>query len=337
MINSNSHNKSEDSSGFTCIFTIRRILHELGGIQSSVALPSDDAFDQKNNTYNVPSYKRLCNEFGISPSTDFRFHQGMNEGLGNVYIYYSNFGYGKSEASYPGNYKFSEEDGKASDGNLIQYITNASSENQYEHFVVPLSYGLTKAGQARINQSIEAFVYCILGAQVNVRSGILGNSGSAQEVRREFLVLMEDVVKQPDICKYVQRFQLAVQEAKVKLDLAISPGTRLMPSRMVINTESTVGYNNKLKRVTTKMKLGVNSDVNADGTVSVGIKHNLGTSKKKLPHAIPHMLRNVGDSVAMESLSDKTIPKTVKRIQTQHQTNIIVTIAAAAIAWMLFR
>ena len=34
----------------------------------------------------------VCNEFGISPSTDFRFHQGMNEGLGNVYIDYSNLG-----------------------------------------------------------------------------------------------------------------------------------------------------------------------------------------------------------------------------------------------------
>ena len=179
-----------------------------------------------------------------------------------MYIYYSNLGYGKTDAPYPGTYKFSDEGGTASDGNLIQYITNQSSENQYEHFVVPLSYGLTKSSQARINQSIEAFVYCILAAQVNVRSSILGNSDSAQEVRREFLVLMEDAFKQPDISKSVQRFQLAVQEAKVKLDLAISPGTWLMPSRMVINRESTVGYNNKLNRVTPNMKLGVNSDVN---------------------------------------------------------------------------
>ena len=62
------------------------------------------------------------------------------------------------------------------------------------------------------------------------------------------------------------------------------------------------------------------------------------TSKKKLPHAIPHMSRKVGDSIVMESLDDKTIPKTVKRTQTQHEVNIIiVTIAVAAIAWMLFR
>ena len=69
-----------------------------------------------------------------------------------------------------------------------------------------------------------------------------------------------------------------------------------MPSRMVINTESTVGYNNKLKRATTNLKLGVNSDVNADGTVEVGIKHNLGVSKGKLPHAvIKHESHNKSD------------------------------------------
>ena len=175
---------------FHVYFTIRRVLHELGGIQNSVALPVDDVFDQKNNTYDSPSYNRLCNEFGISPSTDFRFHHGMNHGLGNIYIYYSNWGYCKTEAPYPGKYKFSDQGGSASDGNLIQYITNPSSENQYEHFVLPLTYRLTKAGQARINQYIEAFICCILGAQVNVRSSILGDTGSAEEVRREFLVLM---------------------------------------------------------------------------------------------------------------------------------------------------
>ena len=151
--------------------------------------------------------------------------------------------------SYPGTFKFSDEGGKGADGNLTQYISNDPSENQYEHFVLPVSYGLTKAGQAKLNQSIEAIVYCILGAQVNVRSSILGDIRSAQEVEREFLVLLEDAVKQTDISKSVQRFQLAIQEAKVKLNLALSPGTWLMPSRLVLNTESTVGYNNKLKRV----------------------------------------------------------------------------------------
>ena len=83
---------------FHVYFTIGRVLHELGGIQSSVALPGDDAFDQKN-PYDIPSYNRLCNEFGISPNTDFRFHEGMNSGLGNEDIFFSHKGYVKTEAS----------------------------------------------------------------------------------------------------------------------------------------------------------------------------------------------------------------------------------------------
>ena len=85
--------------------------------------------------------------------------------------------------------------------------------------------GLSQAGMARLNQSIEAFVYCILGAQVNVRSSILGGFGGAKEAQREFLILMEDAIRQPDLSKSIQRFQLAIYEAKVRLDLAISPGT----------------------------------------------------------------------------------------------------------------
>ena len=192
-------------------------------------------------------------------------------------------------------------------------------------------------------------MYCILGAQVNVRSSILGSSGSAQEFRREFLVLMEDAVKQPDISKSVQRFQLAVQEAKVKLDLAISPGTLLVPSRMVINTESTVGYNNKLRRVTPNIKLGVNSDANADGTVNVGIKHNLGVSKVKLPHA-SHVLRKVAEKVEIlvvvvkRILLRRLLKRLVRSLQihlrvlTKHELNLIlIMIAATAGAWLLFR
>lgn len=48
------------------------------------------------------------------------------------------------------------------------------------------SSGLSQAGLSRLNQSIEAFVYSILGALVNVRSSILGNSGSAKEAQTEF-------------------------------------------------------------------------------------------------------------------------------------------------------
>ena len=53
---------------------------------------------------------------------------------------------------------------------------------------------------------------------------------------------------------------------------------------MVVNTESVVGYNNKLKKATTFMRIGVNSDLNIPVRRSAQ-KHNLGRGAVKLPHS----------------------------------------------------
>ena len=44
--------------------------------------------------------------------------------------------------------------------------------------------------------------------------------------------------------------------------IVVCPGAWLMPARMIINTESKVGYNNKLQQASAGMKLGINNDVN---------------------------------------------------------------------------
>ena len=53
---------------------------QMGGIQSMSALPGDPTFNPLNNHYDVASYKRICAEFGIDPSSDFRFTRGKNYG-----------------------------------------------------------------------------------------------------------------------------------------------------------------------------------------------------------------------------------------------------------------
>ena len=120
-----------------------------------------------------------------------------------------------------------------------------------------------QVGLLHINQSIEAFVCCNLGVQVNMRSSSLGEGGGGKEVQSEFLVLMEDVIRQPDLAMSVQRYQLAVDQAKVRLNLAVCPGAWLRPARMIINTESTAGYNNKLKQAVAGMKLRVNNELDS--------------------------------------------------------------------------
>ena len=230
--------------------------------------------------------------------------------------------------------KFADDGGKAEDGNLIPYIENTMAKKQYEYFIPSDSHDLTSAGLSRINQSIKVFVFCILGAQVNARSGITGNSGSAVEVRREFLALLEDSTRKPNISASIQRFQLAVQEARVKLDLAISPGTWLLPSRMVINTASQIGYNNELRRASPHMRLGVNDNVNV-GIEQTGIpKHNFVPSKNKLPHAI---------ETKIKKHETKNITKTLKinnrsLINSAHEINLaVLSISAAGLVWFLFR
>ena len=170
----------------------------------------------------------------------------MNHGLGNVFIYVSR----PSDKA-----KFSDNGGSASDGNLVYFIRNDDgTSKQFEYFVPDFSQGLTQVGFSRLNQSIEAIVYCVLGSQVNTRSSIIDNGGRAKETQSEFLVLLKGAIRSPDISKSIQRYQLAVGEAKARLDFAVVPGCWLMPSRMILNTESTVGYNNKLKQGTQGMK-----------------------------------------------------------------------------------
>ena len=230
----------------------------------------------------------------------------------------------------------------------MPYIENTEARNQYEYFLCPVSHDLTSAGLSRINQSIESFCYAILGSQVDVRSSISGSQGSAIETQRQFLSMVEDAIRNPDISKSVQRFQLAIESAKVRLDLAISPGLWLLPSKMVVNTESVVGYNNKLKKATTFMRIGVNSDLNIPVRRSAQ-KHNFGRGTVKLPHSgvetqdseAGAKLRTKETQVVKSEATADAEPgklEKAKAVSTSHENNLnVLIIVAGALAWFLFR
>ena len=191
-----------------------------------------------------------------------------------------------------------------------------------------------------------------MGSQVNVRSSIAGSQGSSIETQREFLSLVEDAIRNPDLGKSVQRFQLAVESAKVRLDLAISPGTWLLPSKMVVNTESVVGYNNKLKKATSFMKIGVNSDLNIPVRRSAP-KHNFGSGAVKLPHSGVETQNNYKTKetrVSKSETKETQVTKSetsdseageaseAKTVYTSHDSNLhVLIIVAGGLAWFLFR
>ena len=90
MLFPSSLNLSEQIRTFYHVYhTTRKILYEIGGIQSKHALPDDTIFKEDNNPYDIAAYKSICAEFGIDPSTAFCFTYGQNHGLGYVHIMYS--------------------------------------------------------------------------------------------------------------------------------------------------------------------------------------------------------------------------------------------------------
>ena len=186
---------------------------------------------------------------------------GKNNGLGNLWVMYPDeigiiISLWKSPEEYwPGvGFKFSDEKGKA---HIIGFMQNDEDKGkQYEWFSPENGIGLTIKGRGRLNRSIEAFLYCIAGAEVDQSSSIVGQSGGATNAQGNFLDFFEEeVIFEKNSTK---RYQFAIQEAKLKLDFAIAPGLWLIPSNLILNTESVNGYNNNLKSATLIMKFGIN-------------------------------------------------------------------------------
>ena len=121
---------------------------------------------------------------------------------------------------------------------------------------------------------------------------------------------------------------------------------------MVVNTESVVGYNNKLKKATTFMRIGVNSDLNIPVRRSTQ-KHNLGSCAVKLPHSGVETRVVKSGTKEKQVVKSKTSEKSkttetrdsetketseTKTVSTSHETNLnVLIIVAGGLAWFLFR
>ena len=129
-----------------------------------------------------------------------------------------------------------------------------------------------------------------------------------------------------------------MEEAKVRLNLAVAPGTWLMPARMVINTGSVAGYNNQLRQVTPNMKLGVNNSVNLD-TKKVGIKLMDGErSKNNRPISHPSNPIHKDKKTAMTFQPQANKLKETKKSDNKHEIlKARVFIVAAISAFAVYK
>ena len=129
-----------------------------------------------------------------------------------------------------------------------------------------------------------------------------------------------------------------------RLNLAVAPMAWLiMPARMIINTESVVGFDNKLKQAVSGMKLGVNNSVNP-GTKKAGLKHMAGgPSKVNQPNSHPSNPIHKA-ATAAASTETQQAPPTAQKIEPkvsdktpQHEVNkTAVIIGVVGLTALLF-
>ena len=136
------------------------------------------------------------------------------------------------------------------------------SLEDYELFVASESNGLTKTGQLLFQQSIESFIYCVLGAQASTRWSIVGRGAMSLQTQEVFKKLVNDTIIQSDPTVTISNMRKAIKDTNVVLNTAISPGIILIPSNLIILDKMVVGYNNVLKLATSGMKFGKNDNVN---------------------------------------------------------------------------
>ena len=256
--------------------------------------------------------------------------------------------YPPADLSNPSSQRLAGDSG-ATTNNTIAFIRNdQGADTQFEHFVPAQTSGLTLNGLGRINQSIMAFGYCILGSQANTRSSILGNLGTARNTQTDFLVLIEDSIKTLNVSNGPVKYQDAIQATKVRLNLAVARGVLLLPVRMIINTESIVGYNNNLRRATDDMKLGVNNQVNQD-TKKASLKLMAGgPSKVNPPNSHPsnpiHKQATEAQGIAKPTKPATPTPKPVtvstpapkpETVDTHHVNKAVVAVGALALVGLL--
>ena len=162
------------------------------------------------------------------------------------------------------NYGYSKNSKGFVTGIAYEKITGQSPKdvNDYKMFIATTTDGLTKIGQKLLQQSVESYVYAVLGAQASLRFPIVGEGAKSLQTQDKFRTIVKETIVQSDVTITISNMRAAIASTNVVLNMAISPGMILVPSNLIIQKEKIPGYNNVLTLATDKMKFGKNTGVN---------------------------------------------------------------------------
>ena len=257
---------------FHVYFQTRRILNEM-----ECPLPQDQSFNANDNSYNRRSYERICNEFNVPLNNAWHAH-APNYGMGQIYIFNYRYHTDKSYSEYKGDFNphkitfdkippskwipnyniFSSDKGHWEHPDKHQIYHIVQSKQYWKSFILDKSEGFTAPGIVRINESIRAFVYCLLAAQAQTRTII-----TSLEAQKQFISLVEDAINSPvDLPNSIKRYQDVLDDASSKVDYVFGINLYMAPSDMKLRITKREGYNNKIMKADKNLILGLNINVN---------------------------------------------------------------------------
>ena len=108
------------------------------------------------------------------------------------------------------------------------------SINDYKLFVPNESTGLTALGQLLFQQSIESFVYSVLGSQASTRWTIVDEGAKSLQTQVVFRKIVNDTVIEDNQTITINDMRRVISHTKVILNTAITPGLILIPSSLII-------------------------------------------------------------------------------------------------------
>ena len=236
---------------FHLYYCIARILKEL-----KTPLPTDTSFCYYKNPYDKAAYQKLCNEFNVSPDTDWRQKLESSSkchGLGQYTQFFKPSGEYRDQHRSDGPF-FNTND-------KIEHTVDIS--NAWTMFILDKSKGFTQAGIVRINESIRMFVWAILAAQSQTRVEIL-KLGTGFDAQKQFIVNIQDAINSPiDLPSQISRYQNTLKYARSKVDFVFGIGLYMSPSDLELQIGTIADYNNEIVIATGKEELGFNTSVNA--------------------------------------------------------------------------
>ena len=244
---------------FHVIFQIRKILNSLG-----VRLPYVDDFSPFNSQYSLESYRKLCYDFNVNPSTDWRYKYDKKRFI---------------------------QDGKT--GHYV--MANTAIGWIQDH-----SFGLSKVGVQKPSESVRAYVFLILSSQSSARSSIIGKDGRALDAQKIWQTSFEQLVKSDfGIANEIQRYQNVLNYASSKVDFNIGEGVYMLPSNMVLAMGNKTGFNSKILVSDQGFKIGVSRFINKEASKTAPTAPKV---IEKFPHGERVLSREHNDEMIVVSV-----------------------------------